>query len=395
MRVIHVSAYFAPAYGFGGPPRSLLALCRAQQTAGLSIDVFTTTANNGPPLPVHPAGVDVEGVRVRYFSLSAPRRLLGASGMTAPLAAAVRGAALVHVHGLFNRTVWTAAAAARSAGVPYVLSPRGMLETAALSHHAWRKRASWRLFDRRAFEGAACWHATSSLEAETLRRRDGSARRIAEIPNAVDPVVADEAARAEARRFAGVPAAAPYVLFLGRVHPIKRLDLLAAAFARMGTRAGGVHLVIAGPDERGHRAALAPLFEPLAARVHWCGAVDGPRKAGLLSGAAALVLCSDSESFGMSVAESLAAGVPVVVSRTCPWPSIETLRCGYWVEQSADGLAGGLTRLLDDPGESRAMGDRGRELVAREFGAAAIASRWIALYREVAGAARVNLPTTA
>jgi glycosyltransferase involved in cell wall biosynthesis len=395
MQVIHVSAYFAPAYGFGGPPRSLLALCRAQQAAGLSIDVFTTTANNGLLLPARPGGVEVEGVRVRYFPLSAPRRLLGASSMAAPLAAAVRGAALVHVHGLFNRTVWTAAAAARSASVPYVLSPRGMLETAALGHHAWRKRASWRLFDRRAFEGAACWHATSHLEAETLRRRDGATRRIVVIPNAVDPVVADDAACADARRCAGVPPGAPYVLFLGRVHPIKRLDLLAAAFARMGSRAAQVHLVIAGPDERGHRAALAPLFEPLGARVHWCGAVDGPRKAGLLSGAAALVLCSDSESFGMSVAESLAAGVPVVVSRTCPWPSIEAGDCGYWVDQSADGLAGGLTRLLDDPDRSRAMGRRGRELVAREFGAAAIAARWVALYREVSGAAPVTLATTA
>jgi glycosyltransferase involved in cell wall biosynthesis len=395
MHVIHVSAYFAPAYGFGGPPRSLLALCRAQRAAGLSIEVFTTTANHGAPLPAHPGGVDVSGVRVRYFPLSAPHRLLGASSMGAPLADAVRGAAIVHVHGLFNRTVWLAAAAARLAAVPYVLSPRGMLEGAALDHHGWRKRASWQLFDRRAFEGAACWHATSGGEAAALGRRGVEQRRIAEIPNAVDPVVSDEADRVDARQFAELPAAARYVLFLGRLHPIKRLDLLAAAFARLANRAGDVHLVIAGPDEREHRAALTPLFAPLGPRVHWCGFVDGPRKAGLIGGASALVLCSDSESFGMSVAESLSAGVPVVVSRTCPWPAIETGRCGYWVEQSADGLAEGLTRLLGNPDEAAAMGRRGQDLVSREFGAEAIGSRWLGLYRELSGARHAVMAPTA
>lgn len=387
MRVVHVSAYFAPAFGFGGPPRSLLALCRAQRQAGVSVEVFTTTANRGSPLPAHPEGVDLDGVRVRYFPLSPPRLLMGASRMAQPLAAAVREAALVHVHGLFNRTIWLGAETARAAGVPYVLSPRGMLEPAALRHHAWRKRVAWRLFDRAAFENAAWWHATSASEADTLRRRAGAAdRRVAEIPNVVDPVPGDDAACDEARGAAGVPAGTPYVLFLGRLHPIKRLDLVAAAFAALGPRAARLHLVIAGPDERGHRAAVAPLFAPLGPRVHWCGPVDGRRKAGLLGGAAALVLCSDSESFGMSVAEALAAGVPAVVSRTCPWPLLESERCGCWVEQSAGGIAGGLARLLDDPGEARAMGRRGREVAAREFGAAAIGRRWAALYREVCAA---------
>jgi glycosyltransferase involved in cell wall biosynthesis len=394
MHVIHVSPYFAPAYGFGGPPRSLLALSRAQRGAGLTVEVFTTTANNGTALPARPDGVDIEGVRVRYFPLSPPARLLGASSMATPLAESIPRAAIVHVHGLFNRTVWMGTAAARAAGVPYVLSPRGMLEAAALRHHGWRKRASWRLFDRRAFEGAACWHATSGREAELLGSLNGQGRRIAEIPNAVDPTIADDAAREDARRWAGVPSAAPYVLFLGRLHPIKRLDLLAAAFARLGGRAADAHLVIAGPDERGHRADVAPRFAPLGPRVHWCGAVDGSRKAGLLSGASALVLCSDSESFGMSVAESLSAGVPVVVSRTCPWPAIETSRCGCWVEQSAEALAEGLVRLLGDPDEAREMGRRGAELVSREFGAASIAARWVALYRELQGAPRAAVAAT-
>ena len=66
MRVIHVSAYFAPAYRYGGPVRTVLALCQALQRRGVEIEAFTTTADGPADLPAHPgAPVPVEGVPVR------------------------------------------------------------------------------------------------------------------------------------------------------------------------------------------------------------------------------------------------------------------------------------------------------------------------------------------
>ena len=108
----------------------MLALCRAQRQAGIDLEVFTTTANTGALLPAQPDGTDFEGVRVRYFPLSSPAFLLGAASMRASLRRAAASASVVHVHGLFNRTVWMGASVARGAGVPYVISPRGMLDSA-------------------------------------------------------------------------------------------------------------------------------------------------------------------------------------------------------------------------------------------------------------------------
>jgi glycosyltransferase involved in cell wall biosynthesis len=51
----------------------------------------------------------------------------------------------------------------------------------------------------------------------------------------------------------------------------------------------------------------------------------------------------------MTVVESLAAGVPAVVTRTCPWSEIEQRQCGLWVEQHAAAIANALRRLADDP----------------------------------------------
>jgi glycosyltransferase involved in cell wall biosynthesis len=383
VKVLHVTPYFAPARGFGGPPHSVLALCHAQRQAGIEVEVFTTTANAGHLLTPSPDGVELEGLRVRRFPLSAPAFLLGARAMRPALRRAARAASVVHVHGLFNRTTWIGADAARAAGAPLVVSTRGMLAPAAFAHHRWRKRAVWLLFDRRVIGGAACLHATSHAELEALEA-SWPGRHVVDIPNTVDVEPVDEAARLDARAGAGVPAGAPYVLFLGRIHPIKRLDVLASAFASVAVADPRVHLVIAGPDERRHRQTIEPLFAPVASRVHWTGEVGGRRKAGLLAGAGALVLCSDSESFGLSVAEALAAGVPVVVTRTCPWPMLERVGCGFWVEQDPAAMAAAIVRILRDPVEACAMGRRGRDLVAREYSAHVVARRWLALYRELA-----------
>jgi glycosyltransferase involved in cell wall biosynthesis len=79
------------------------------------------------------------------------------------------------------------------------------------------------------------------------------------------------------------------------------------------------------------------------------------------------VQCSDSESFGLAVVEAMAASVPVVVTRTCPWAEIETRGCGFWVDQSAAAVAGALRRLIENPALAAAMGARGAALVRERY----------------------------
>src|SRR4030095_11009155 len=153
---------------------------------------------------------------------------------------------------------------------------------------------------------AARLHATSQLEFEELTRLTSS-DRVVFVPNGVElPRVGGIDQRAARERFK-LPAQAPLILFLGRIHPIKRLDLLAEAFGRVLQQHPDAHLVIAGPDEDGHRAQVAPLFTAFGDAVTWTGRVDDAGKRELLNAAAVLVMCSNAESFGMSVAEAMAA----------------------------------------------------------------------------------------
>jgi len=373
LRIVHVCAYFAPAFVYGGPPRSVLALCRAQRDAGADVRVVTTSANgDGEVSEEVIARAEYEGIPVRYCSRAWPRSIFYAPSFSSVVATELRDADVLHIHGLWNAAVWSAAAAARHQQRPYLLSPRGMLAPAARAHDAWRKRLVYPLADRRVIRDAARLHATSQLEFDELTRLTDP-DRVVFVPNGVElPRVGVSHERA------------PLVLFLGRIHPIKRLDLLADAFGRVRQQHADAHLVIAGPDEDGHRAQVAPLFTPFGDAVTWTGRVDDTGKRELLNAAAVLVMCSDAESFGMSVAEAMAAGTPVVVTRTCPWPDVESHRTGFWVEQTPDAVAAGVNAVLSDRSTAREMGCRGRSLVASQYSWPHAASALINQYQAIA-----------
>ena len=166
------------------------------------------------------------------------------------MAQEIRSYDVVHIHGLWNLPVWDAARLARRAGVPYVISPRGMLEREAMAIGRGRKAIAFRLIERRNIEAAAWLHATSPREVETFQAA-GFGPPTVFAPNGVD---VDELApgdtNATLHKFAIDPSDR-IVLFLGRIHPIKRLDLIADSVGRLmrGTsNTADIRVVAAGPD---------------------------------------------------------------------------------------------------------------------------------------------------
>jgi len=346
LRVLHVTPYFAPAYRYGGPPRSILGLCRALVDLGVDVEVFTTTANGDSPLAPAPGGVEFEGVRARYFPLAWPQRYWRARGLRAALKDAAAGADLIHVHGLWNMTGWAGVSAARSAGKPYVVSPRGMLQPEARQRHREMKSLAYWGIERANLREAAFLHATSALEGRELVQYGPP---VVLVPNGVAVRRASAEAIAVLRARAGLTDGDEVVTFLGRLHPIKRLDLLAEAFAIVRHARPNATLVIAGPDEGGYRADIEATFAAVRAHTRWLGAVGDEEIAALLAESAVLVQCSDSESFGMSVAEALTAGVPAVVTRRSGWAELDAIGSGHSVAHEPVAIADGILRVLDHP----------------------------------------------
>jgi glycosyltransferase involved in cell wall biosynthesis len=376
-----VSPYFAPAHQYGGPPASILGLCKGLLRAGVDVEVVTTTANGRTPLPPSsPEGTQYEGVAVQYVPAAFPRRFFGAK-IRRPLAEAIERADVCHIHGVWNVPEWWASYLARAARVPYVVSPRGMLQPQAMQRGRARKAVAYSLLERRNLSHAALLHATSDQEADALAGlRLGV--KVAVVPNGVDLCAAQQAASGY-RATLGIGREAFVVLFLGRMHRIKRLDLVAGAFAELRATHPSAHLVLAGPDEHGLLPDLQRRLAPHAAAVHTLGEVSGDVKWALLKDADVMVQSSDSESFGVAVVESLAAGVPVVATKTTPWRELDARDCGFWVEQTAPAIAEALRALASNPERRAGMGERAAAFAREAFGWDAVAPAMVRLYADL------------
>ena len=286
---------------------------------------------------------------------------------------------VLHDNGLWLAHNHRVAQLGRASGVPRVISTRGMLEPWARSHRRWKKRAAWLLYQKRDLKRADALHATSSTEADNLQRL-GLQRPVVTIANGMDLPKRPSSARQEG----GVRTA----VFLGRIHPVKGLPMLMQAWGEV--RPEGWRLIVAGPDEGGHRKAVETAVRTagIGEAVSFAGPVMDEAKAALFGDADLLILPSHTESFGMAVAEALAHGVPALVSTAAPWPMLERLGCGWLAAPTVPAMADALARAAaTEPAALKRMGEAGRALIASEFGWSRVASRFLALYDSLAGQA--------
>jgi len=240
-----------------------------------------------------------------------------------------------------------------------------MLQPAAMRRHRALKAAAYWAVERANVRGAAFLHATSLGEQQQIASYGPP---VVTIANGVTPVVVSPEALDRLRRLARIEPDDEVVVCLGRLHPIKRLDLLAQAFAIVRQRRPRARLVIAGPDEGGYRQRVEPLFAPVADATRWVGAVDAETAGALFISSRTLVQCSDSESFGMSVAEALAAGLPVVVTDRTAWAQVASLGFGCSVEHEPSAIARAILQILEHPAEGCAMGARGKAWARETLG---------------------------
>ena len=377
-RALHVVPAIAARYG--GPSVATLGMCRALNAAGLETLVATTDADGTGRLdvPLERSGF-YDGISVVFFRRQFSESYKWSGGLSAWLNIHAAEFDVAHIHAVFSHSSLAAGRACRRAGVPYIVRPLGTLDPWSVNRKRFRKRALLRLGADRLLRSAAAIHYTSADEQRLAESVIEGLPTGVIVPNGVDDAafVTPAARRRDA----------PGLLCLGRLDEKKGLDLVIRSFHVLAgdDRLHDWRLHLAGDGRAPFVARLRALAAsgPGASRITFHGWVAGEAKADLLRQASVFVLPSQQENFGISVAEALAASVPVIITRGVNLAAdVEGAGAGWLVDRSVEALTGLLRRVMSDPIELEHRGRAGR-LMAERFRWPAIAKELIAMYERV------------
>lgn len=279
---------------------------------------------------------------------------------------------VVHAH-LFDGAVY-ASMAARSLGVPCVVTLHGQVDVARRN---WRMALKHRVF-------TACVDRVALVSDALRRDLSGelgvSAARQVVVHNGVPvpPALTQGSANEDVKR----------VLAIGNIRAPKNYPLLLEALVGVREQLPRVELHIAGePDRGGLQQQLEQQVRQLRLEdvVTFHGFVADP--SALLNMADVFVLASSKEGFSLATIEAMLHGVPVVCTRSGgPEEIVRDGDTGVLVPvNDASALRDALLGVLRDPEGGRAMAERGRADAAARFSLAHMVARYEALYEEVIG----------
>jgi glycosyltransferase involved in cell wall biosynthesis len=380
MRILQVVDSLDPIYG--GPPTVVLRLAAAlaregaqvtlysQERSGREADIVATLQGIPGIESVHRVSevCDSRGARLTGWPA---RDFLRRSGSNFDL---------VHIHGLWRPSLREILRESYEHSCPYVITPHGMLARWSLAQKPLRKKialaVSWRKLIRR----ASFVHALTLAEA-----RDFSALGIGcpveVVPNGffleeLGELPAPGSFHVDHPELRGQR----FILFLGRLHYVKRVDWLVRAFAKLAAVDAEVRLVLAGPD-CGTRPDVEREAKSLGldGRIHLVGPLYGRQKYAALVDACCFCQPSVYETFSMSILEAMACGLPPVITRGCNFDEVETSGAGLVVDSEVE-LGNALRKFCTDADACSSAAAKARELVIAKYTWPVVARQMLVTY---------------
>lgn len=367
MRILFPIRAFYPHHG-GGPSLSVYWLAKALAHKGQDVTVVTTNHGLANMFPSD-EWIIIEGIRVQYCS-SLWRLLM-------VVLRQVKNHDLLHLTSVcFWPSVVIAAYSIIFTRKGIIWSPRGELAISAING-SWVKNVLFAFYGL-LFRKRVLFHGTSNKEIEEIQNSLGSCKSFM-LPNYLEL----------SPKYNRPPG--DYLLYLGRISPIKSLNKLVEALSLSRVfLLSKYKLLLAGKSvtteeivcETELRDQITRLG--LQEKIRFLGEVGGRDKDELLSGAYFSFLVSESENFGNVVVEAMAQGTPVVTSLGTPWEVLEENNVGYHISNEPSILSKAIDELLemksDDYLELRR---RVYDFCVSEFSVSDNVHKWIFVYKDL------------
>jgi glycosyltransferase involved in cell wall biosynthesis len=384
MHILYVTHGYKPAYRIGGPIWSVSSVAEGMAARGHRVTVFTTNSNLDEDLDVPvDQPVLVDGVEVWYFRrqdlikkyLWWSKYVSQSMGflVTPALAPAMRrllpAVDIVHTQMPFVYPTMVAGRLAISAKKPLFYNQRGVFHPTRLGYRALKKRLYLELVEKPIMRRASGLIALTPDEIDSYRAL-GIETACHVVPNGIDVAQFRRAPATASLSGLGIKETDQVILFLGRLHPAKGVDILVDAFFRIASQHPDALLVIAGPDEHGFAETIRTeaARRNLDDRIRIPGMVVGDLKKDLLARADLFVLPSMGEGSSMAILEALASATPVIISPECNCPVIDKVKAGAIVERDANLFAQAISRFLSDPAQRSAASEAAYDLARDGLG---------------------------
>jgi glycosyltransferase involved in cell wall biosynthesis len=370
--------------GFGGPSEVVINLTREIRALGVNAEIATTN-DDMPGIIDVPLGQRIEyrEVPIYFFSRSSLRlkQFLFSADITWWLLKNIKDYDIVTAHILFSYAPDLTAILARFHQIPYGVRTIGMLTEWSLSQGRLKKEIYSTLIERPNLNHATYIHCTSEEEARNVSAFGTKTPKVV-IPLGVNPPTYISGAQEKLRQQHSVAADVPIILFMSRIHPKKRLELLVQVLSELHSQHQPFHLLIAGSGDTDYVESIRKMIaqQQLQSKITFTGFVVGKDKDLLLQGSDLFVLPTYSENFGIVLAEAMVVGLPIV---TTPGVHISIdiaqAQAGIIVDDAIQ-LQTAISQLLQSPQLRQELGENGKRLALQKYSWPGIAQKFADLY---------------
>lgn len=353
----------------GGPARSITSLL--QELSNDGVEVHLMAGNSSNPI-IAKLSDDLDRVHLLNTNL------IGGFKNYTKVLERIKPS-IIHIHGVWQLPCHQLAKWARTNNVPYIISPRGMLEPWSLKQSSLKKKLALFLYQKNDLKHATVVHATSEMESENFHKL-GINERTVVIPNGIS-------LNQFSTNTIKTPKLKKTLLFLSRIHEKKGIEILISAWERIPAKYKREWQVrIVGEGDSDYMNTLIAMVDNLnlSDEILFIGPKYGPEKIVEYQNADLFVLPTHSENFGMVIAEALASGLPVITTKGTPWGEIITHNCGWWIEIGVEPLINALSdALILDEMDRQKMGHNGKGFVERKYRINVISEQILKLYNQI------------
>ncbi|MCK4733875.1 MAG: glycosyltransferase [Methanophagales archaeon] len=391
MKILQVYPYFYPAWSYGGVTRVAYEISRRLADRGHEVTIYATDAlDNKSRVTKNTNPTYIDGMKVYYFKnlsnyLTYKHHIPLPLGMPFRIKEEVKKFDVIHLHGYPHSLNVLVHYYAKKYGVPYVLQAHG----AVLPF--FQKQRLKKIFDiffgYKMLRDASKVIASTKIEAGQYKKMDVDEDKIEIVPNGIDLSEYDNLPeRGEFRRKYSIRDDEKIILYLGRIHKIKGIDLLVDAFAELIKVMDNVKLAIVGPDD-GFLSTIKKQIEDLKVgdKILLTGRIPEKDKLGAYVDADVYVLPSVYETFPISVLEACACGTPIIVTDRCGIANIVNNNVGYVVKYNKNPLQDTIFKILTNVELRRYFGEGGKKLVREKFSWDIVVEQLEKIYGDVKG----------